>query len=309
MRSILIPCSILALATAPVWAQGEERVPAGKAASKKEETSNADKVIDTAAEIAARAMAAMDAIDAPMAAPQIPRAAGSDSGSQSSTPDPARAGADRPKTSKGSWTEGKAAGPAVLPTNPASAGRGIDLMSRARLDMMLPNGRSHRGVHYPAYRKTEGKRPGETTVPEGTGGTTAQLESLLESDVVTRLDDDHIQFDRAKWVQFDEKPAADGAAPPSMTLEIERGVYDLKHEILMTNQPVKIENKQFIIEAGSMVHDRATGLTRFTRAKMSFFQDPEPADENPSGTPDAIPTAAPKEKTATEITPAKSAKK
>ncbi len=125
------------------------------------------------------------------------------------------------------------------------------------------------------------------------------MDSLFESELVTRLDNDHVQFDRAKWVQFDEKTGAGGQLQPTMTLELERGVYDLKNEILMTNQPVKIENQQFTIVGDTMVHDRASSLTRLTgRVKMTFYsEEPVPAGETaaaPSPTdPNSIPAAAP----------------
>ena len=187
---------------------------------------------------------------------------------------------------------GVSASVSLLPPAPREGARGIDMMSRARLDVMIPSGRSHRGVRYPMYRPLD---PGEgpvgslPIVPAEGEGQSAPLASLFESDMVTRLDDDHIQFDRAKWQQFDNKPGPDGITTPTMSLEIERGVYDLKNEVLMTNQPVRIENRQFLITGDTMVHDRASSLTRLTgRVKMTFFNDdPPPAPVPQPPAPDA----------------------
>jgi hypothetical protein len=180
--------------------------------------------------------------------------------------------------------DGEAAAPPVMPPAAGDKARGIDPMSRARIDLMVPPGRSHRGVHYPMYRPVAPDRSATDPSPGWVPGVTAPLESLFESDIVTRLDNDHVQFDRARWVQYQEQPAPDGTAKPSMTLEIERGVYDLKNEILMTNQPVKIENDQFLITGDTMLHDRASGLTRLTgRVKMTFYNE----------APEAPPVAAP----------------
>jgi len=174
--------------------------------------------------------------------------------------------------------------------------------------MLMPAGRSHRGVHYPMYRKILPDSPAAApdvpvptaADPGASTGQTAPLESLFESDIVTRLDDDHVQFDRAKWIQYEAKPPGDPTLSPAMTLEIERGVYDLKSEILMTNQPVRIENRQFLITGDTMLHDRASGLTRLTgRVKMTFYnEEPEPAkakipaqpEPTTSGSPPAPPT-------------------
>lgn len=193
------------------------------------------------------------------------------------------------KSTQADGEEDSESGPPLLPLPTADSSRGMDVLSRARLDMMVPTGRSHRGVHYPIYRPVVTERTASDSAPGPVAGVTAPLESLFESDLVTRLDEDHVQFDRAKWVQYEEQMAADGSARPTMTLEIERGVYDLKNEILMTNQPVKIENRQFIIEGDTMLHDRASGLTRLTgRVKLTFFNE-----ESESGAKPAAPGSQP----------------
>jgi hypothetical protein len=258
-RPILLTSLILA---AVAWAQEPPAVPPA-----------------SAAEIAAKAMAAMDAMSESPA-----------------TPDEGLAEADdASESAEKSEKAGKpgAALPPLLPEAKAEGARGIDVLSRARLDLMVPTGRSHRGVHYPVYRPVETDRPETNPVPGGIAGVTAPMASLFESERVTRLDDDHVQFDRAKFVQYAEAPAADGRNTPSMTLEIERGIYDLKNEILMTNQPVRIETPQFVIEGDTMVHDRASQLTRFTRAKMTFYADEPETTPVPSGLPANSPAPAP----------------
>ena len=300
MRRILIPCSF-SLVVASTWAQEPARKP------------SAAVTVDAVGEIAARAMEAMDALQAPKISPKSSAPPTTGTGSTEETtpfPDAAPAGPGGPNAIKQDAEDAEDGDPAVLPPASAQRARGIDLASRARLDSMVPVGRSHRGVHYPSYLKTQNTLAGEEPNPDNTAGVAAQLESLFESDVVTRLDDDHLQFEGAKWVQYEEKPAADGTVPPAMTLEIESGVYDLKHEILRTNQPVRIENNQYIIEADAMLHDRASGLTVFTRAKISFLEDLEPASaDEPSITPAALPPDEPAEKTATKTTPTKPATK
>lgn len=176
--------------------------------------------------------------------------------------------------------EGAAGGtlPPLLPGQREN-GRGMDSLSRSRLDLMVPTGRSHRGVHFPMFRPVEVERGVVDPALGGIPGVAAPMDSLFESDLVTRLDVDHVQFDRAKWVQFEETPGPDGKAVPKMTLQIEKGVYDLKNEILMTNQPVRIENRQFVIEGDTMLHDRASNLTRLTgRVKMTIFNNDDEAE-------------------------------
>jgi len=220
-------------------------------------------------------------------------------------PAPPGAKSSRPAQSR-TQEEGK---DPVLPLLPAAAGavnQEMDLMSRAKLDMLMPSGRSHRGVHYPMYRPMErtAENPAvaQPAAAVTVAGVTPPLESLFESDMVTRLDEDHVQFDRAKWVQYEAKPEGNATLTPSMTLEIERGVYDLKSQILMTNQPVRIENQQFVITGDTMLHDRASGLTRLTgRVKMTFYnEEPEAAAPKIKSAPapqavapGAAPSAAP----------------
>lgn len=263
MRRFLIPLSSTLL-VAMAWAQ---EVPAEKG--------------NSPAEKAAKAMAAMDDLVGKPAqeakAPKIEK-------------DPKVARSNEEQDEPANVT------PPLLPASETGGSRGMGMLSRSRLDMMIPAGRSHRGVHYPMYRPADAERPQVTPGQETVTGVTASLDSLFESELVTRLDDDHVQFDHAKWVQYDVKPAADGRNQPTMKLEIERGVYDLKNDVLMTNQPVKIENRQFVIEGDTMLHDRASGLTRLTgRVKMTFFnEEPDAAPATPAPTaPPAVPPPAP----------------
>ena len=224
----------------------------------------------TPEEIAAGTMKAMEALDAPAANAPAP---GAGKMKTAKATKPVEDAADPNVDNE----EDDSAAPSLLPAAPAEGARGMDLMTRTRMDMMVPVGRSHRGVHYPMYLPVETDRTIMDPLLGGIAGVTAPLASLFESELVTRIDDDHVQFDRAKWIQFDKTPTADGRGKPTMSLEIERGVYDLKNEILMTNQPVKIENQQFLITGDTMLHDRASGLTRVTgRVHVTFYNE-EPA--------------------------------
>lgn len=256
-RPFILQTCVLWLCAAPVRAQ--DAAPSAAA---------------TPEEIAAKTMTAMEALAAPAETDSKP-IPGKINPNKSTKP-VRKAAAGKPEKE-----EEETAAPTLLPPG----ARGVDPMSRARMDLMIPTGRSHKGVHYPMYRPVESGSD-DPDLPLGSaGGVVAPLASLFESDIVTRLDEDHVQFDHAKWVQFGAQPTAGGAAKPTMTLEIERGVYDLKSEILMTNQPVKIENQQFLITGDTMLHDRASGLTRLTgRVKMTFYNeepDPLPSKEEP----------------------------
>lgn len=264
MRRFLISLAMAVLST-PVWA--EDPV---KPATVKPDTAPED--------IAAKAMEAMDHLD------EGGKKTGKNNKSSKTSAD-SKSGAEDDSEPDSSTS--------LLPSGAAASGRGMDMMSRSRLDMMVPVGRSHRGVHYPMYRPITTDRNVIDPIQGGIAGVTAPMDSLFESDLVTRLDSDHVQFDRAKWVQYDDKPAADGQGKPTMTLEIERGVYDLKNEILMTNQPVRIETPQLLIEGDTMLHDRASRLTRLTgRVKMTFYnEEPVPAASPAPASPDSAPAS------------------
>ena len=223
-------------------------------------------------------------------------------GGSAAAPEPAAEKAPEPAAEKSGalapGDEEEGAGPALLPPAEGGALRGMDVLSRARLDMIMPSGRSHRGVHYPMYRPVATDRAVLDPVLGGIAGVTAPLASLFESAVVTRLDEDHVQFDRAQWVQYDEPLAADGSAAPTLKLAIERGVYDLKNEVLMTSQPVRIENRQFVVEGDTMLHDRASGLTRIDgRVRMTFYREeaeaPPPGAKPAAASPARPPQPAP----------------
>ncbi|MES2707841.1 MAG: hypothetical protein V4726_14710 [Verrucomicrobiota bacterium] len=163
--------------------------------------------------------------------------------------------------------------------------------ARAKLNALLPPGSTHRGVYYPSFRPVQ---PDSDAVNPLTGaplGVDAPMDSLFKSDAVTRLDDNHVQFDRANWVQFERTPAADGTPVPSMRLEMERGVYDLKNQILMSNQPVRIENQRMAITGDSMLHDRISGLTELTgRVRIVFFaEEPDQESSKTASTPEPEP--------------------
>ena len=259
----------------------------------------------TAETLADRAIQAMDALDAAVATPAKSISLTQNNSAPKKASRPAEVAPASPAEASDKLDdddENEPATPPLLPASSAETPRGVDLLNRARMDMMLPKGRSHRGVHYPSYLPAASDETSSDPNTPATSGFSPPLASLFESDVVTRLDEDHVQFDRAKWVQYEAAADATGKQEPSMSLEIERGVYDLKNEILMTNQPVKIENQQFTITGDTMLHDRVSGLTRLTgRVRMTFYNeepvapaDPPKAGPEPSaGTPPSSPNTPP----------------
>lgn len=204
-----------------------------------------------------------------------------------------REASDDPEKEGDAASDGTDPGPSLLPEGGDSPFLpGAQDATRSKFDSFLPPGSSHRGIYFPSYRVVETNPDVTDPITGAPVGVNAPMDSLFKSEIVTRLDNDHVQFDRADWVQFGKEPAADGSPQPSMSLRIESGVYDLKNQVLMTNQPVHIETRQFTIEGDTMLHDRVSGLTRFTgevsRVRMVFYQD-EPAPEAAKATTEMIP--------------------
>ena len=131
MRRILIPCSF-SLVVASTWAQEPARKP------------SAAVTVDAVGEIAAKAMAAMDALQAPKTSPKSSATPTTETGSKEETtptPDAVPAGPGGPNATRQDDVDEEVGDPAVLPPDPPQSARGIDLASRARLDSMVPVGR------------------------------------------------------------------------------------------------------------------------------------------------------------------------
>jgi hypothetical protein len=114
---------------------------------------------DSPAAKAAKAMEAMDEL-----ADETPVVPGPP-GTKSSKPAKSKAG----KAGKA----GKDPAPPLLPEEAGAANQEMDVMSRAKLDMLMPSGRSHRGVHYPMYRPMERAAENPAVTPSAAAVTVA----------------------------------------------------------------------------------------------------------------------------------------
>lgn len=179
------------------------------------------------------------------------------------------------------------------PAAPAEKQRrgGVSPASRERLDMMLPPGRTHTGVRFPEYLTIA---PDPENLDPVTGApvpVTAPLVSLFETELMTRLSADHVLLEGTKWSQFDEES---GGNALKLLVELRSGIYNLKSGILVSSQPVRIENETLSIEGNSMLHDRATGLTRLTGdVCLRFFEMEKPGNAPAAGAAPGKPAAAP----------------
>lgn len=164
---------------------------------------------------------------------------------------------------------------------------GIDVLRRARMDLLIPAGGSHHGVRYPIFLEAQ---PDPAVTDPMTGAVLPvdqPLDGIFECEKITRLDSDHLRLEGARWVQFDQRT---GMATVIVTME--QGIFDLQSEILMSTHPVRIDRAATTIVADSFLHDRRTGMSRFTgRVRMSIYQ-PSP-DAEPSGESTAPPQVPP----------------
>lgn len=150
---------------------------------------------------------------------------------------------------------------------------GISPALRGMLDKLVPPGRAHEGLRYPLY--SDGK---SDKVP-------AQ-ESEFRSERVSRLDETWIQFEKVQFLSFGNPAAPDTA---TRTIFLEEAIYDLRHDLLFTGAPVKIEDQAMSIHSGAMLHDRATGLTVFSGGVELYLHE-EPDAAPPAA---AVPAPAP----------------
>lgn len=157
---------------------------------------------------------------------------------------------------------------------------GISATMRAMLDKLVPEGRSHEGLRYPIY--SDGKTTG---APE--------QKAEFQSGRMSRLDETWVQFEKAQFQSFGD-PAAPETA--TRTISLKDAIYDIRHDLLFTDEAVTIEDKAGSIHSGAMLHDRATGLTVFSGGvELYLYDEPEapapaasPAPANPTpkqGTP------------------------
>jgi hypothetical protein len=154
----------------------------------------------------------------------------------------------------------------------------------AQLSLLLRHGVSHQGVRLPQYRETEvAPSGGDIPAPLSTEGRPQPLASLFQSEVMTRLDENHLQFQKARYENFDD-PVTD--EDETQIIELQRGILDLSNDILVSNEPVKIQTGTMTIEAGAMLRDNTTELTKFSNGVHIILNVDAPADAESAPTPD-----------------------
>jgi hypothetical protein len=151
-----------------------------------------------------------------------------------------------------------------------TAGRGLEPDVLARLNRLVPEGRAHEGLRYPMYRERDDK-PGPV------------LRSLFESRRVSRMDESHLRFEGAVFSSFEDVRSPGKA---TRTVSFVEATYDLAQDLLFSNAPVRIDDRQMSIHCGGMLHDRVTELTIFTGGVELFLH------ERPKKKPTAAPAAA-----------------
>lgn len=170
--------------------------------------------------------------------------------------------APAPAPAKADATETKPA-PSAAPE--AAPKRRVRATSLDALFKLVPIGRTHEGVRYPVMEK-------------------GKLTSMVNSARMTRLDEDSLQFEDA---------ILDQRGDEALTFYLERAIYDRTADLLLSNQPARIESKTYEIEGDSMAFDRKTGQARLDgRVRMIIYEsDPKKSAPTPEPIPD--PTPAP----------------
>ena len=181
---------------------------------------------------------------------------------------------------------------------------------KKKLDTFLPVGRTMNDLLLPQYRPLS-----DTDVAEREDGTEVRQplwEFIFQAESATRLDENHIAFRKARFLAFDE-----GAEDPTRATSaawLEQGIFDVQNDLLLSDQPVRIDREGMQIEGDRMLHDRKTGLTRLTgRVRMRFYAaepapSPAPAEGAASetegvSTPDAAEPAPARETPAPAANP------
>jgi hypothetical protein len=152
------------------------------------------------------------------------------------------------------------------------------------LEALAPPGSEHREVRAPFYREFV---PRDLTgvLELDSVGIPAEVESVFESRRVQRPDDGHLVFENAVFTEYGD---SEGGEEISRRLQLERGVYDLSMDLIVSDRPVVIEERDRRIESGGMLHDHATGLTHFTGGVRMVIYEEVPEGEASAST-EAIP--------------------
>jgi hypothetical protein len=156
------------------------------------------------------------------------------------------------------------------------------------LEALAPPGSEHREVRAPFYREFV---PRDLTgvLELDSVGIPAEVESIFESRRVQRPDDGHLVFENAVFTEYAD---GEGSEEISRRLQLERGVYDLSMDLIVSDRPVVIEERDRRIESGGMLHDHATGLTHFTGGVRMVVYEEVPEGEV-TASAEAVPDAQP----------------
>ncbi len=156
------------------------------------------------------------------------------------------------------------------------------------LEALAPPGSEHREVRAPFYREFV---PRDLTgvLELDAVGIPAEVESVFESRRVQRPDDGHLVFENAVFTEYAD---GEGGEEISRRLQLERGVYDLSMDLIVSDRPVVIEERDRRIESGGMLHDHATGLTHFTGGVRMVVYEEVPEGEV-TASAEAVPDAQP----------------
>jgi hypothetical protein len=138
---------------------------------------------------------------------------------------------------------------------------------------LVPIGRTHEGVRYPVMEN-------------------GVMTSMVTSERMTRLDENNLQFEDAIIDQRGNEP---------LRFYLERAVYSRVSELLLSNQPARIESATYHIESDSLSFDRKNNVARLDgRVRMTIFdlnagQKKAPTEKSAAAEPakpaPAVPTA------------------
>lgn len=149
-------------------------------------------------------------------------------------------------TSDAAKPDVKSATPAAVST-PAAPAAGLPKPKASSLDALfrlVPIGRTHEGVRYPVMEN-------------------GSLTSNVTSERMTRLDENSLRFEKAV---IDQK----GTDP--LTFHLESAVYNRSSDLLLSNQPARIDSKTYQIEGDSLSYDRKSSVARMDgRVRMTIF--------------------------------------
>lgn len=152
-----------------------------------------------------------------------------------------------------------------------TTGRGVSESIMQRLDQLVPVGRAHEGLVKTMYtERTEKDAP--------------MREAVFRTARMQRMDQTHLRFKDADFASYGDPAAPDTATRTVASADL---IYDLVHDFVFTNAPVRIDDKNGSIHGGAMLHDRATGLTIFSGGVELYLSEPdeEPAPAAPAAEP------------------------